>query len=75
VFSSDIGHWDVARMDEVLPEAYEHIEHGWLDAHQFRAFMCDNTLRMYTDANPGFFDGTLIEGYAEKVLKRDVSAR
>ena len=23
IFSSDIGHWDVAHMHEVLPEAYE----------------------------------------------------
>ena len=62
-------------MHEVLPEAHEHIEHGWLDPDQFRAFMCDNALRMYTDANPGFFDGTVIEGYAQKAMKRGGSAR
>lgn len=70
VFSSDVGHWDVSHMHEVLPEAYEHIEKGWLDAGQFRAFVCDNTLRMYTDSNPRFFDGTVIEGYAQAVLER-----
>lgn len=66
IFSSDIGHWDVAHMADVLPEAWEHIEHGWLTPDQFRAFMCDNTVRMYTDANPDFFVGTVIEGYAKE---------
>ena len=55
-------------MNEVLPEAYEHVERGWLDADQFRAFMCDNTLRMYAESNPHFFDGTVIEGYAKQAL-------
>ncbi|NRA01655.1 MAG: amidohydrolase family protein [Myxococcales bacterium] len=64
VFSSDIGHWDVAHMHEVLPEAHEHLEKGWLDRDQFRGFMCDNVLRMYTGANPEFFAGTVLEDYA-----------
>jgi len=64
IFSSDIGHWDVAHMHEVLPEAHEHLEKGWMDAQQFRAFMCDNAVRMYCDANPDFFAGTVLEGYA-----------
>ncbi|MFP8877638.1 MAG: amidohydrolase family protein [Myxococcota bacterium] len=64
IFSSDIGHWDVAHMHEVLPEAHEHLEKGWMDAAQFRAFMCDNAVRMYRQANPDFFAGTVIEDYA-----------
>lgn len=63
VFSSDIGHWDVPDMREVLPEAYEHIEHGWLDADAFRRFMCDNAHRLYTETNPEFFRGTILDGY------------
>ena len=64
IFSSDIGHWDVAHMDEVLPEAYEHIDHGWMTAEQFRGFVCDNSVRMYTDANPDFFEGSTVADYA-----------
>ncbi|MCH2171767.1 amidohydrolase family protein [Myxococcota bacterium] len=64
IFSSDIGHWDVAHMHHVLPEAHEHLEKGWLDSEQFRAFMCDNVMRMYTEANPDFFAGTVVEKYA-----------
>jgi predicted TIM-barrel fold metal-dependent hydrolase len=64
VFSSDIGHWDVAHMHEVIPEAHEHIEHAWMTADQFRGFVCDNSIRMYTEANPDFFRGTSVAGYA-----------
>ena len=67
IFSSDIGHWDVARMDEVLPEAWEHIEHGWMDGPQFRDFMCDNAVRLYRGANPHFFKGTVLDDYAKTV--------
>lgn len=63
VFSSDIGHWDVPDMTEVLPEAYEHVEHGWLDARAFRRFLCDNAYRLYAETNPRFFEGTVLAGY------------
>ena len=64
IFSSDIGHWDVARMDEVLPELDEHREHGWMDADEFRLFTCDNAIRLHTGANPEFFEGTRVADYA-----------
>ena len=60
MFSSDIGHWDVPEMAGVLPELYEHLEHGWLDEAQMRAFACDNAHRFYTDTNPDFFAGTTV---------------
>jgi predicted TIM-barrel fold metal-dependent hydrolase len=71
IFSSDIGHWDVAHMEDVLPEAHEHLDHGWMDAAQFRAFMCDNAIRMYRGANPEFFQGTVLEDYATRVPLAD----
>jgi hypothetical protein len=64
IFSSDIGHWDVAHMNDVVPEAAEHLEHGWMNEEEFRAFTCDNAVRMYTQANPAFFAGTVLEDYA-----------
>ncbi len=67
IFSSDIGHWDVAHMHEVLPEAHEHLEHGWMDKAQFRDFMCDNAIRMLRGANPTFFDDTVVADYARRV--------
>lgn len=67
VFSSDIGHWDVPEMLDVLPEAYENVEHGLMGADDFRDFVCDNVARLYLDANPAFFDGTAVEGYARSL--------
>ena len=68
IFSSDIGHWDVAHMHEVMPEAHEHLDHDWLTPEQFRGFVCDNAIRMYGEANPRFFEGTCVEKYAAQVL-------
>ncbi|MBJ22155.1 MAG: amidohydrolase [Deltaproteobacteria bacterium] len=67
IFSSDIGHWDVTHMDQVLPEAYEHLEYGWMDKSQFRDFMCDNAVRLFCGANADFFEGTVVEAYAKGV--------
>ena len=61
VFSSDIGHWDVPDMTEVLEEAYENVENGSLDDDDFRAFVFANVARYYTEANPDFFAGTVVE--------------
>ncbi len=61
MFSSDIGHWDVPDMNDVLAEAYENVEQGWLDDTQFRDFVFANVARFYTDTNPDFFKGTRVE--------------
>jgi predicted TIM-barrel fold metal-dependent hydrolase len=61
MFSSDIGHWDVPDMTEVLAEAWENVEKGWLDREQFRDFVFGNVSRFYTDTNPDFFRGTVVE--------------
>ena len=66
MFSSDIGHWDVPDMTEVLAEAYENVEKGWLDAQQFRDFVFGNVLRFYTDTNPDFFRGTVVEAAVDR---------
>jgi predicted TIM-barrel fold metal-dependent hydrolase len=67
MFSSDIGHWDVPDMTEVLEEAHENVEHSWLDAGQFRDFVFGNVARFYTDTNPDFFRGTSVESAVAKL--------
>ena len=62
MIGSDISHWDVPVMDEVLPEAWEMVEHDLLDEADFRSFVFDNPRRLYTDVNPSFFDGTRVAG-------------
>ena len=61
LFGSDIGHWDVPDMREVLAESHEQVDHGHLDRAQYRAFTFGNAARFYTDANPTFFSGTTVE--------------
>lgn len=68
MFASDVGHWDVPDFREVLPEAWELREHGLLDETQFADFMFGNVVRLFTGTNPGFFEGTAVEGDVEKLL-------
>jgi len=69
-FSSDIGHFDVPDMTEVVPEAYELVEHGLLDENDFRDFMFTNAVRFWGEVNPNFFKGTVVEKQAAEVLAR-----
>ncbi|TML08478.1 MAG: amidohydrolase [Actinobacteria bacterium] len=75
MLGSDIGHWDVPDMRDVLPEAFELVEHELLSLAQFREFSCDNAIRLHGGMNPHFFDGTRVEAYANALLGRaDVPA-
>jgi predicted TIM-barrel fold metal-dependent hydrolase len=66
IFSSDIGHWDVEAMSDVLGEAWELVEDGLLDEDDFRRFTFENAVDLMTGANPDFFEGTAV---AEDVAK------
>jgi len=70
VFSSDIGHWDVPDMAGVLGEAWELVEHELITPEDFRAFVFDHPLELWTAANPGFFDGTSVEKAAREARIR-----
>jgi len=74
LFSSDIGHFDVPDMGEVVPEAHELVEHGLLTADDFRDFMFANAVRFWGEVNPTFFKGTVVEKQAAEALA-PVSAR
>jgi hypothetical protein len=68
LFSSDIGHFDVPDMAEVVPEAYELVEHGLIDGDDFGDFMFANAVRFWGEVNPDFFKGTAVEKPAAAVL-------
>jgi predicted TIM-barrel fold metal-dependent hydrolase len=68
LFSSDIGHFDVPDMTEVVPEAYELVEHGLITEDDFRDFMFTNAVRFWGEVNPDFFKGTSVEKQAAEVL-------
>ena len=68
LFGSDIGHFDVPNMADVLPEAYEFVEDGLMTADNFRDFVCTNPIRFWGEANPDFFRGTSVEQAAAAML-------
>jgi hypothetical protein len=69
MFSSDLGHWDVEDMTEILPEAYELVEQELVSETDFRDFVFGNPVRFYTRLNPDFFRGTRIEAEAALLVK------
>jgi hypothetical protein len=70
LFSSDIGHFDVPDMTDVVPEAHELVEHGLITDDDFRDFMFANAVRFWGEVNPDFFKGTVVEKAAAEVLAR-----
>jgi predicted TIM-barrel fold metal-dependent hydrolase len=60
MYGSDIGHFDVPSLPDVLHEAWENVERGWMDRAQFRRFMFDNPARFYLESNADFFAGTVV---------------
>jgi hypothetical protein len=67
VFSSDIGHWDVPDMREVVEEAYELVEEHRITERDFRDFMFVNSVTLWTGMNSDFFKGTAVENAVEKL--------
>jgi hypothetical protein len=72
VFSSDFAHFDVPDFGEVIPEAYEMVERGFITEQDFREFTFINAARLHTGNNPGFFAGTAVEQAVADALVRSV---
>jgi predicted TIM-barrel fold metal-dependent hydrolase len=68
MFSSDMGHWDVTDMSDVLAEAHELVEGKLIDEGDFRDFVFANPVRFYTSVNPDFFRGTRVEAEAAALV-------
>ncbi len=68
LFSSDIAHWDVPNVLEVVPEAHEMLEKGQLTDEDFRRFMFANAVNLHGGMNANFFKGTVVEEAAAKEL-------
>ncbi len=68
MFSSDLGHWDVVDMTQVLGEAYDGVERGVLGAADFRDFTFTHAARCLAGANPEFFRGTAVEADVARLL-------
>ncbi len=68
VFGSDIGHFDVPDMTQVLPEAYELVEEQLISEDDFRDFVFVNPMKLWAGGNKNFFRGTALEAEAAKLL-------
>jgi hypothetical protein len=69
MFSSDLGHWDVPDMREILAEAYELVERGLMNEDEFRRFTFSTPVELLAGTNADFFKGTVIESRVEKELR------
>ena len=70
VFSSDFTHFDVPDFEEVIPEAFEAVEKGYMTEQDFREFTFTNAARLHTRNNPDFFKGTVVEQAVGRELAR-----
>lgn len=68
IFSSDIGHWDVPDVMDVMHEVYEMFEKGLLTAEDFRQFTFANAVHLHGGMNPDYFKGTAVEAEARAEL-------
>jgi predicted TIM-barrel fold metal-dependent hydrolase len=75
MMGTDIGHFDVREMSDVLANAYQLVERRQLDDDAFCDFVFRNPVRFLGGCNPGFFKGTVIENHAAAVLAELASGR
>jgi predicted TIM-barrel fold metal-dependent hydrolase len=71
LLGSDIGHFDVLEMTEVIEEAWELVEHGVLTEQQLKDFTLTNPARFWTHLDRDFFKGTAVEKEVNQVLAGD----
>jgi hypothetical protein len=69
MMSSDIGHWDVTDMNEVVEEAHELVDHGLITEEDFRDYTFTNAATLYAGMNPDFFKDTVCEAAVAKLLR------
>lgn len=67
LFSSDIGHWDVPALGEVLPQSRGLVDRGLLSEDDYRRFVFEFPVLAHTSGRPDFFRGTVVEEAARAV--------
>jgi predicted TIM-barrel fold metal-dependent hydrolase len=72
LFSSDMGHWDVPEIANVVREAYEQVEKGLLTEENFCDFVFANPVKFFAGSNPDFFKGTKVEAEADRLLAEGI---
>ena len=69
MLGSDIGHFDVVDMREVVEESWELVEDGLISEADFSDIAFRNAVRLHGGMNPRFFEGTVVEAAAARVLR------
>jgi len=70
IYGSDIGHWDVPDLQDILHEAHELVDHGVFSPADFRRMVFDAPVHLWADNNPAFFRGTTVEKAVEQYLQK-----
>lgn len=70
MMSSDIGHWDVSDMTEVVAKAHQLVDKALITSEDFERFCFTNAVHFYAGMNSSFFEGTVCEDEATKMLAR-----
>jgi predicted TIM-barrel fold metal-dependent hydrolase len=71
VLGSDIGHFDVKDMTEVLEESWELVEHGALTEEELRDLTFTNPVGLFGGMNPDFFKGTTVEKQTAALMAKN----
>jgi predicted TIM-barrel fold metal-dependent hydrolase len=75
IFGSDISHWDVPDMTEPVAEAWELVDKGVMGEAEFRELTYVNPVRLHASTNPKFFEGTVCQAAATRVLETETGDR
>ncbi len=70
LFASDIGHWDVPDIREVLPEAWELVEDGDATEADFRALTFEHAVSLWATHQPGVLRRHVGRGRGARELER-----
>ena len=68
MFSSDIGHWDVPEMRDVVHDAWSLVTRNYMTRENFFDFAYRNVVEMLSGPNPNFFKNTVIQDDVRALL-------
>jgi predicted TIM-barrel fold metal-dependent hydrolase len=74
IFRSDVCHFDVVVLCEVMEVSYELVVLELITAYTFREFVFTNAARLHTALNPDFFTGTVVEDAVSQLLQQTDTA-
>ena len=69
MFGSDVGHWDVIDVGDVVVEAQELVDDDLITSQDFKEFMFWNPVELHARVNPDFFKGTRVEAAVDAFLR------